>query len=80
MLGKLTIHPLTIMECTLDSPSYMSMQHDEALEYAKKLISRVAEFEGECVLLWHNTSLMPVRGNWQRNLYCECVEFAKDMQ
>ena len=77
-LGKVVIHPMTIMECTLDNPSYMGMQHDEALEYTKKLISRVAEFEGECVLLWHNTSLMTVKGNWQRDLYCECVSFAKD--
>ena len=79
ILGKLIIHPMTIMECTLDNPSYMDMQHDEALEYAKRLISRVAEFGGECVLLWHNTSLVPVRDNWQRDLYRESVSFAKDM-
>ena len=78
-IGQLTIHPMTIMECTLDNPSYMGMQHDEALEYVKKLISRMAEFKGECILLWHNTSLMPVRGNWQRDLYRESVSFAKDM-
>lgn len=78
-IGHLTIHPMTIMECTLDNPSYMGLQHDEALEYAKKLISRVAEVEGECVLLWHNTTLMPVRGNWQRDLYRESVSFAKDI-
>lgn len=79
VLCNLMIHPMTIMECTLDNPSYMGMQYDEALEYVKKLISRVAEFGGECVLLWHNTSLMPVRGNWQRSLYLESVSFAKDM-
>ncbi len=76
-VGKLVIHPMTIMECSLDNPSYMGLGECAAWEYSQKMISTVAEYEGECVLLWHNTSLMPTNGNWQRELYCKCSHFAK---
>lgn len=77
-VGKLLVHPMTIMECTLDGSNYMGLPENEARTYAFRLIDRVAEFGGECVLLWHNTSLMPTKGNWQRALYCECVRHAKE--
>lgn len=75
-IGQLTIHPMTIMECTLDNPLYMGMNRNDSYDYAKKLISCVSEFGGECVLLWHNTSLMPTECNWQRDLYVQCVRGA----
>ena len=76
-VGNLLVHPLTLMECTLGNPSYMGLDENEALAYSRKLILRVAEHGGECVLLWHNTSIMPVRGNWQRALYVRSVRQAQ---
>lgn len=76
VIGKLVIHPMTIMECTLDGANYMGLTESEARDYSYKLIDRVAEYGGECVLLWHNTSLTIGNGSWQRKMYCECVKFA----
>ena len=78
-VGKLIIHPMTIMECTLDGMNYMGLTESEARAYSYKLIDRVAEFGGECVLLWHNDSLMDRPSNWQRKLYCDCAFHARDM-
>lgn len=76
MVGKLVVHPMTIMECSLDS--YMGLSRDEAFAYCSKLILRVAEHGGECVLFWHNPSLCPHPGNWQRELYMSCARRAKE--
>ena len=78
-VGKLVIHPMTIMECTLDGANYMGLTESEARAYSYKLIDRVAEFGGECVLLWHNDSLMDRPSNWQRRLYCDCASYARDL-
>ena len=65
----LTLHPLTVMECTLDRKEYMNFQYDEALLYCKNLIEKISEFNGEAVLLWHNTSFIESPDNWQPKLY-----------
>ncbi|MCI7589555.1 MAG: polysaccharide deacetylase family protein [Spirochaetia bacterium] len=62
----LTIHSLTIMECTLDRPQYMGLSYEDAFEYAKKMIAAVHEYNGELVLLWHNTN---PENNWYYPLY-----------
>ena len=65
----LTLHSLTVMECTLDRKEYMNFQYDEALLYCKNLIDKIAEFNGEVTLLWHNTSFIESPDNWQPKLY-----------
>ena len=75
-VGKLVAHPLTIMECTLDGFEYMGLDRESASAYCQKLIERVAVHGGECVLLWHNTSLMNSIQNWQRELYVQCSQVA----
>ena len=62
----LIIHPLTIMECTLDRPQYMGLSYKDAFEYSKKMISAVHEHNGELVLLWHNIN---PKNNWYYSLY-----------
>lgn len=75
-VGKLVVHPLTIMDCTLDA--YMGLSKDQAYECCRNLIHEVSRYGGECVLLWHNTSLVKSHTNWQRGLYQYCVQFAAE--
>lgn len=69
-LTSLTLHPLTIMECSLDA--YMSLSYEQALQYCIDLIEQVKKHNGELVLLWHNTSVAQWAENtqsYQRKLY-----------
>ena len=54
-LTPLTLHPLTIMDCTLSNTGYMHLDEDEAYFYSEQLLDRVRRYRGEVVLLWHNT-------------------------
>ncbi|MDH6359067.1 polysaccharide deacetylase family protein [Parabacteroides sp. PF5-9] len=66
-LSPLTLHPLLIMDCTLDR--YMGLNYDEAFEYGIKLINHVKHTGGELVLLWHNAVLSEDSGSYHRLLY-----------
>lgn len=76
-VSDLNIHPLTIMECTLDRPQYMGLSYKDAFEYSKKMISAVHEHNGELVLLWHNTELKNT--TWQSKLYPEILHWLREM-
>jgi len=67
-LSSLTLHPLTIMDCTLDEQKYMNLSAEEAEEYCQKLINNVRNVNGELTLLWHNTSAVAGCG-YLRELY-----------
>ncbi|MCQ2347878.1 MAG: hypothetical protein MJZ65_01675 [Paludibacteraceae bacterium] len=54
-LTSLTLHPLTIMDCTLSNTDYMHLNEDEAYFYASELIDKVRQHHGELNLLWHNS-------------------------
>lgn len=54
-LTTLTLHPLTIMDCTLSEPHYMNLNYNQALSYAQTLISQTKKHNGDLCLLWHNT-------------------------
>jgi len=72
-LTNVVIHPLEIMECTLDR--YMGLDYDSALNKCKEIISQVYKHNGELVLLWHNTEFVGV--NYQERLYeavLECIK------
>ena len=66
-LSSLTLHPLTIMDCTLSAPHYMNLNEDEAYFEAERLIEKVRQCHGELVLLWHNTSIR--KDSYHRSLY-----------
>lgn len=55
-LSSLTLHPLTLMDCTLSEPKYMGMDYDEALAHGQLSLQQIRRYGGEAVLLWHNTS------------------------
>lgn len=75
-LSTLLLHPLTIMECSLDGKNYMGLDFHEAKDYCMQLIDRIAEVNGDLVLLWHNDTVSPfAHPTWQRNLYTALLEY-----
>lgn len=53
-LTNLVLHPLTIMDCTLQNEQYMNLNEQEAYYYCQALIDKVKQYNGELTLLWHN--------------------------
>ena len=79
---NLTLHPLTIMECTLSNERYMNFEYEKALAYSRELIRQTAVMNGEVTLLWHNdsvaeTAMLPRRISWQKKLYETLLEDLK---
>ncbi len=72
-LSNVIIHPLTIMDCTLESPAYMGLDYENAFEYCKVMIDQVYKHNGEVVLLWHNTEF--IGRNYQERLYTAVLEY-----
>ncbi len=66
-LTPLTLHPLTVMDCTLSNENYMHLSEDEAFFECERLFDKVHQNSGEIVLLWHNTSINPA--TYHRSLY-----------
>ena len=68
-LTSLTLHPLIIMDGTLDNPAYMNLKADKAEAYSKRLIQTIRQENGDLTLLWHNTSVVEGNGSYLRDLY-----------
>ncbi|MDR3046527.1 MAG: polysaccharide deacetylase family protein [Bacteroidales bacterium] len=68
-VSKLKLHPLMIMDCTLDRPDYMNLSFEEAAEKSLTLLHQTKLHHGELTLLWHNHYLDHSEGGWQRELY-----------
>lgn len=68
-ISLLTLHPLTIMDCTLEEKKYMALPEEEAYEYCTLLIRAIQKAGGELVLLWHNTSVAEANGSYLKRLY-----------
>lgn len=69
----LMMHPLTVMDCTLDRKQYMNMNFEEALNYAKGLVEQVAKHKGELTLLFHNDLLAKEVHPYHSRLYRELL-------
>lgn len=78
-LTNLTIHPLSVMECTLMSSNYMNLQYGQALEQIKQLMDKIYQYNGEVVLLWHNTSVIDPQGDYAR-LYVDTLDYIGKLQ
>jgi len=75
-LTKLTLHPMTIMECTLDHHEYMNLGYVDARRICFDLLEQVKKHHGEAVLLWHNTRLSGHnRHDYQKQLYVDILQF-----
>lgn len=74
-LTPLTLHPMTVMECTLDGPDYMNIQGEgKAFAVVEELLQPIHAHGGEAVLLWHSPSVDAHNGTYQRSLYQRTLE------
>ena len=55
----------------------MNLDKDDAFAFSKKLIDTVHEFNGDLVLLWHNTSIEKENGMYHRELYEWMINYLK---
>jgi hypothetical protein len=76
-LTNVVIHPLEIMECTLDRAIYMNLNYDRAFEICKEIVMQVYKHRGELVLLWHNTEFLGT--NYQEKLYKNILEYIAEL-
>ena len=72
-LTHLTLHPLLIMDCTLDRDDYMHLTEEEAYFLCERLIDKVKLHHGDLCLLWHNNSVTP--DNYHRSLYPQILSY-----
>ena len=70
--SSLMLHPLIIMDSTLNERKYMNFTFDSAEEYCLRLIENVRNANGELTLLWHNTSTT-VHSGYLRDLYAKLI-------
>lgn len=69
-LTDLVLHPMTVMECTLNTKQYMDIRDEkEAFAVVQGLLKEIYTHRGEAVLLWHNPSVDPHNGTYHRSLY-----------
>lgn len=73
-LTSLVLHPLQIMDVTLNEPQYMNLSQQEAADYSKKIINNTKRVHGDLCLLWHNTTLAADYPYYTRELYGELLK------
>lgn len=74
-LTRLTLHPLTVMDCTLSNSYYMNLTEDEAYFLCERLIEKVRLHHGDLCLLWHNSIFTD--NTYHRSLYSKLLELIK---
>lgn len=78
-LTSLTLHPMTVMDCTLDR--YMGLPDaDSALAAVTALLRTIHRYHGEVCLLWHNSSVPTNDMTYQRRLYPMVLNAIADIQ
>lgn len=77
-ISNIIIHPMQIMECSLDRPNYMGLEYEDALKYCKKVIEYTYRLNGELVLLFHN----PIwsEDNYYGKLYDTLLEYVSKIE
>ncbi len=76
-LRPLTLHPLTIMDCTLSNYNYMNLSFEQALTYSQSLINTIEKHNGDLCILWHNTIFTEKD---HKNLYSQLINLLKTKQ
>lgn len=73
-LTNLTLHPLSIMDCSLSAAQYMNIPTEEEAYYAcQQAIDKVQQHGGELVLLWHNSIL--AEDGYHKQLYQDIIDY-----
>lgn len=79
-LTSLTLHPMTTMECTLDTPKYMGISDEnKAFTTVTDLVDRIYRYYGEITLLWHNDSLNRNRKDYRYSLYIKTLRYISNL-
>lgn len=76
-LTSLTLHPLSVMDCTLSESQYMGLSPDEAYQYCAGLVQEIRQYRGEIVWLWHNTSFAGTESDYHKKLYVRLLNLLK---
>lgn len=76
-LTSLTLHPLSVMDCTLSESQYMGLSPDEAYQYCAGLVREIRQYRGEIVWLWHNTSFAGTESDYHKKLYVRLLNELK---
>ena len=76
-LTSLNLHPLVVMDRSLSDKRYMFLNAHQAFEYCIRLINMVESWNGELVLLWHNTSVEDTPKSYHRKLYEDILKYLK---
>ena len=74
-ITPLTLHPLTIMDTSLSDDRYMNLKEENVFAVCTSLIQQVKKYNGDLVLLWHNTSVEKDNGLYHRNLYPKIINY-----
>lgn len=78
-LTPLRLHPITIMDRTLDGKLYMGIQkEDEAYDYVCDLLSQIHKHGGDVVFLWHNPTVSEKSPSYHRSLYQRLLQHLID--
>ncbi len=76
-LTSLTLHPLTIMDCTLSNQNYMNLSEEEAFYLCQQLIDKTSQCNGELTLLWHNSNL--TEDTYHKSLYHQLLDYIAEI-
>lgn len=69
MLTKITMHPLAIMDRSLESKQYMNLDYGQAYGLCKQLHAEACKYGGEFIMLWHNNSVSELDKTYLKKLY-----------
>ena len=72
-ITNLVLHPLTLMDCSLDRTKYMGLGARDALKYSYQLLIATAKYNGELNLLFHNDLLAKEVHPYHSRLYRELL-------
>lgn len=72
-VSNVVVHPMEVMECSLDRPIYMGLDFESAKSLCKEIASKVYDYNGELNILWHNTSFLQ---GYHKELYKEILKYA----
>ena len=64
------------MDVTLSNSNYMNLSEDEAYFLCQQLFDKVRQYQGEVVLLWHNSNIRP--DTYHRNLYPKLLQLLNE--
>jgi len=73
---ELRVHPFCLMDVTLKN--YLGLGPSTALAHAHKIITRIKEVNGQCTIIWHNSSFYAGEGwaGWQE-VYLNILKMSK---